>query len=88
MEADIQPHSEKILRNVVYKLILEEEPELRDRAQKIAELLGLFVTTDFVFPMVLTHLNDIESRATPRYVSSVLTALSAVIKHSSVRFGE
>ena len=88
VEAEIKPHCEKILRSVVYKLILDDEPELRGRTQKIAELLGLFVTTDFVFPMVLTHLNDIESRSTPRYVSSVLTALSAVIKHSSIRFGE
>ena len=87
VEEDIKPHTEKILRNVVYTHILNEEPGIQNRTFKIAELLGLFVSTDFILPMLLTHLGDIESRSVPRFVSSCLTALSAVIVHSSKRFG-
>lgn len=87
VEDAIKPHTDKILQKVVYKLILDDEPEIRNRAFKVAELLGLFVSTDFILPMVLAHLNDIESRSVPRFVSSCLTALSAVIVHSSKRFG-
>lgn len=87
VEGDIKPFSEKILKNVIYKLILDDEPAIRERAQKIAELLGLFVSTDFILPMLLAHLNDIESRSVPRFVSSCLTALSAVIVYSSKNFG-
>jgi len=72
---------------VVYRLILDEEADVRNRTLKIAELLGLFVSTDYMFPMCLSHLNDVECRATPRFVSACLTALSAVIVHSSIRFG-
>jgi hypothetical protein len=56
VEIAIQPHSEKILRQVIYKLILDDEPAIQQRTQKIAELLGLFVPTDYLLPMVLTHL--------------------------------
>lgn len=87
VEDSIKPHTDKIIRNVVYKLILDDEPAIAQRAFKIAELIGLFVPTDFVLPMVLAHLNDTESRSVPRFVSSCLTALSAVIVHSSQRFG-
>lgn len=87
VEDAIKPYTDKILQKVVYKLILDDEPEIRNRAFKVAELLGLFVSTDFILPMVLAHLNDIESRSVPRFVSSCLTALSAVIVHSSKRFG-
>ena len=38
--------------------------------------------------MVIAHLNDQESRAVPKFVSSCLTALSAIIVHSSIRFGD
>ena len=87
VEDSIKPHAEKILRNVVYKLILNDEPPIALRTFKIAELLGLFVSTDYILPMLLTHLNDIESRSVPKFVSSCLTALSAVVVHSSIRFG-
>lgn len=87
VEDSIKPYTDKILRNVIYKLILDEEPSIRDRTQKIAELMGLFVSTDFILPMLLTHLNDIESRSVPRFVSACLTALSAVIVYSSKKFG-
>ena len=56
VEIAIQPHVEKILRQVIYKLILDDEPVIQQRTQKIAELLGLFVSTDYLLPMVLTHL--------------------------------
>jgi hypothetical protein len=36
--------------------------------------------------MVLTHLQDSESRSVPRFVSSCLTTLSAIVVHSSQRF--
>lgn len=36
--------------------------------------------------MVLSHLQDSESRSVPRFVSSCLTTLSAIIVHSSQRF--
>jgi hypothetical protein len=49
--------------------------------------MGLYVSTDYILPMLLTHLNDIESRSVPRFVSSCLTALSAIIVHSSKNFG-
>jgi hypothetical protein len=87
VEDAIKPHADKILRTVIYKLILDDEPLIQARTLKIAELLGLFVPTDFILPMVLTHLNDIESRSVPRFVSSCLTALSAVIVYSSKNFG-
>ena len=86
VEQDIQNHSERILRQVVYKLILEDEPAIQQRTLKIAELLGLFVPTDYLLPMVLSHLQDSESRSVPRFVSSCLTALSAIIVNSSQRF--
>ena len=88
VEGDIKPHAEKILRNVVYKLILDDEAEIRERARKITQLIGLYVSTDFVFPMLLSHLNDTESRSVPRFVSSCLTALSALVCYSSINFGE
>lgn len=87
VEESIKPFADKVIRNVVYKLILDDEPAIAQRTFKIAELIGLFVPTDFVLPMVLAHLNDTESRSVPRFVSSCLTALSAVIVHSSQRFG-
>jgi len=88
VEGDIKPHAEKILKAVVYKLILDDEPEVRDRTQKIGELIGLYVSTDFVFPMLLSHLNDTESRTVPRFVSACLTAISAIVCYSSIHFGE
>ena len=78
----------EILKSVIYKLILDEEPEIKQRTYKIAELMGLNVQTDFILPMIIGHLNDQESKSVPRFVSSCLTTLSAVITHSSVRFAE
>jgi hypothetical protein len=56
----IKPHTEKILKNIVYKMILEEgnngEKEIADKARKIAELLGLYVPCDFIVPMMVSHL--------------------------------
>ena len=86
VEAGIKPHAEKILTNSVYKLILEEEAEIARRTYKVAELLGLYVNTDFILPMMIAHLTDTESKSVPRFVSSCLTAFSAVMTHTSVRF--
>lgn len=87
VEEDIKPHTEKVLRNIIYKNILDEEPAIANRTLKIAELLGLYVPTDYILSMCTAHLVDSESKQVPRYVSSCLTALSAVITNSSVRFG-
>lgn len=82
-EDKIKPHCNVILKDVVYKLILDEEPEISTRAYKIAELMGLYVQTDFLLPMMISHLTDSESKNVPRFVSSGLTAFSAVIHHST-----
>jgi hypothetical protein len=87
VEANIKPHAEKILQKVVYKLILDEEPDIKDRTYKIAELLGLYVQTDFLLPMMVGHLTDSEAKNVPNFVSSGLTAFSAVIHHSTKRYG-
>ena len=86
VEGAIKPHCAKILKDVVYKLILDEEPEIASRTYKIAELLGLYVETEFLLPMMITHLTDSESKNVPRFVSSGLTAFSAVIHHSTKRY--
>ncbi len=86
VEGGIKPHVEKILKNIVYKLILDEEQEIARRTYKIAELLGLYVETDFILPMMIAHLTDTESKSVPRFVSSCLTAFSAVMTHTTVRF--
>lgn len=85
-EDRIKPHCQDILKNVIYKLILDEEAEIAQRAYKIAELLGLYVQTDFLLPMMISHLTDSESRNVPRFVSSGLTAFSAVIHHSTQKY--
>ena len=72
VEEDIKPHVEKILKNIVYKLILDEELEIAKRTYKLAEVLGLYVETDFIIPMMISHLNDTESKNVPRFVSSCL----------------
>lgn len=82
-EDAIQPHCEAILKNVVYKNILDEEPEVAARTYKVAELLGLYVRTDYLLPMIISHLTDSESKAVPRFVGSGLTAFSAVVHHST-----
>ena len=87
-EDRIKPFIEKILRSVVYKLILDEDPDISSRAFKITELIGLYVQTDFVLPMMISHLTDTESKSVPRFVSSCLTALSAVLTHMTVRFAD
>ena len=85
-ENKIKPHCADILKNCIYKLILDEEPEIAERTYKIAELLGLYVQTDFLLPMMISHLTDSESKNVPRYVSSCLTAFSAVIHHSTQKY--
>lgn len=87
-EAAIKPHAAKILKDVIYKLILDEEPEVANRTYKIAELLGFYVQTDYLLPMMISHLTDSESKNVPRFVSSGLTAFSAVIHHSTKRYPE
>jgi hypothetical protein len=72
---------------VIYKNILDDEADIANRALKIAELLGLYIPTDYILPMILEHLNDQEAKAVPMYVAACLTTLSAVVIHSSVRFG-
>ena len=82
-EDRIKPHCESILKNVVYKFILDEDPEMAARSYKIAELMGFYVQTNFLLPMMISHLTDSESKSVPRFVSSGLTAFSAVIHHST-----
>ena len=86
VEDGIKPHVEKILRSIVYKMILDEEPDIAMRAYKITELIGLYVQTDYVLPMMISHLTDTESKSVPRFVASCLTAFSAVLIHTTVRF--
>lgn len=86
VEGSIKPHCSEILKTVVYKNILDEEPPIAERAYKIAELLGLYVQTDFLLPMMIEHLTDSESKNMPHFVSSGLTAFSAVIHHSTQRY--
>jgi hypothetical protein len=63
VEDDIKPHVEKILKSIIYKLVLDEEPEIANRTLKIAELLGLYIPTDYILPMIVEHLNDQEAKA-------------------------
>lgn len=86
VEDKVKPHTEKILRTVVYKLILDEEAAIAQRVLKITELLGLYIPTEFLVPMIVGHLTDQESKQVPLFVQSCLTALSAVITNCSVRF--
>lgn len=86
VEEDIKPHTEQILKQIVYKLILDDEPEIASRAHKIAVLLGLHVPTDFILPMIIEHLHDSETKAVPQFISACLTTLSAVVTHSSVNY--
>ena len=88
MEDGIKPHTEKILKQIIYKMILDEEPAIANRSYKIAELLGLYIETDFILPMMISHLTDTESKSVPRFVSSCLTALSAVLTHTTVKFSK
>lgn len=86
VEDAIKPHVEKILRNIVYKLILDEDKDISQRTYKIAELMGLYVQTDYILPLMITHLTDNESKSMPLFVSSSLTAFSAVITLTTTRF--
>ena len=83
VEGKIKPHVCEILKTVVYKNILDEDPVISGRTYKIAELLGLYVQTDYLLPMMIEHLTDSESKNVPHFVSSGLTAFSAVIHHST-----
>ena len=62
VEKKVQPFTEKILRQVVYKLILDEESTIAHRTLKITELLGLYIPTEYLIPMILGHLTDQESK--------------------------
>ena len=88
VENQIKPFTEKILKQVIYKYILDEEPAIAIRTLKICELLGLYVQTDFILPTIVSHLTDTESKNVPKFVASCLTALSAVITYSAVRFAD
>ena len=88
IEDKVKPYTEKILRQVVYKLILDEEEAIRNRAMKVAELLGLYLPVEYLLPMIISHLTDSDSKTVPVFVSSCLTTLSCVITHSSVRFAD
>jgi len=85
-EGNIKPHVNQILRDIIYKFILDEEPDIAQRTYKIAELLGLYVQADYLLPLMISHLTDAESKNIPLFVSSGLTAFSAVIHHSTERF--
>ena len=50
--------------------------------------MGYYVQTDFLLPIMIAHLTDSESKSVPRFVSSGLTAFSAVIHHSSGKYPE
>lgn len=41
-----------------------------------------------MIPTIVSHLTDTESKNVPRFVSSCLTALSAVITYSAVNFAD
>ena len=43
---------------MIYKNILDDEADVANRALKIAELLGLYIPTDYILPMIIEHLND------------------------------
>lgn len=88
VEDGIKPHVEQILTRVVYKNILDEEAGIANRVLKITELLGLYVPMDFILPKIIAHLTDSESKSVPLFVSSCLTAFSAVITYSSIRFAD
>ena len=88
VEEGIKPHVEQILTRVVYKNIHDEEASIASRVLKITELLGLYVPMDFVLPKIIAHLTDSESKSVPLFVSSCLTAFSAVITYSSIRFAD
>ena len=72
----------------MYKNILDEEPQIAYRTLKITELLGLYIPTEYLIPMIVAHLTDLESKQVPFFVQSCLVALSAVITNSSVRFAD
>ncbi len=88
VEDNIKPHAEKILKQVVYKMIMDEEVDVATRTYKIVELLGLYIQADYLLPMMISHLTDSESKSVPRFVTSCLTALSAALTHSTVRFSD
>ena len=58
VEGNIKPFCEKLLKQIVYKLILDEEPEIATRVLRVCELMGLNVETDYLIPMIVSHLND------------------------------
>ena len=62
------------------------ETEIGKRTYRIAELMGLYIDCSFLIPMMISHLEDSESKSVPRYVTSVLTSLAAVIKNVGVKF--
>lgn len=70
---------------VIYKYVLEEDPQIVKRCLKIAGLLGKFINTSVILPLVISHLTDKESKNLPRYVSSCLAVLSEVISNLSAQ---
>jgi hypothetical protein len=48
--------------------------------------MGCYVQTNFLLPMMISHLTDSESKNVPKFVASGLTAFSAVIHHSTERY--
>ena len=58
VEGKIKPFAERILKQVIYKLILDDEADISTRVLKITELLGLYVETEYLLPMIVTHLTD------------------------------
>ena len=71
-------------------MILEKgsngEQEIANRTYKIAEILGLYVPCEFLVPMMISHMQDSESKNVPMYVTSCLTALGAVVKNTGYRY--
>jgi len=67
-EGNIKPHVAHIMKDIVYKFILDEDPDISQRAYKIAELLGLYVRADYLIPLMINDLTNVESRNIPLFV--------------------
>jgi hypothetical protein len=56
-ESKVQDLSEKILK-LLFKFILDEDPEVSFRCLKIAQLLGFYIDADYLIPLILNHIKD------------------------------
>ena len=70
-ESDIRNHLELVIRTMK-KCYQREEKSLVDQIKVNIELLGVYVEIDLSLQMFLKLLNDEETRASPRLISSLL----------------